>query len=296
MKILKAALLGRSLDHSISPGVHRAIFDIVRAKCNTDYDTLDYSKIECKDEHDFLSIVEPGSEHGYRGFNVTFPYKFVASNLPGVRSSLVGAIHSANTITSGSPIRIATTDGDGFRFSVEKRCSDLSHDQYVLTILGAGGAARAVLHAVRSQGWERIIIAARNVLEAQRAVRSYPEVEVLKIDEIERDAQKQFIVQATPVGQRTDESLLEKFEWRDGDIAVDLVYNPLRTRFLDNAAHAGANIVDGLGMLMEQAALSQYFWMTGNESKHSLLTEAEFYAIHSELSLLVTPRWDAFVI
>ena len=122
----------------------------------------------------------------------------------------------------------------------------------------------------------------------------YENVSVSRIEAVSRDAGRQFIVQATPVGQRTGESLLEDFEWEAGDIAVDLVYNPLRTRFLDSAMDRGAKIVDGLGMLMEQAALSQYFWMTGKEATSSLLTNDEFQAIHASLSNLLAPRWDAF--
>lgn len=296
MKILKVALLGKSLAHSISPQVHRSLFEIVRAKCKTDYDSLDYSKIECSDENVFLSQVERGLKDGFRGFNITFPFKFAASTISGVSSPLKHQIHSANVILCEMPPRIASTDGDGFRFAIEKSYSDLSPQHYSLTILGAGGAARAVLYAIGELGWKRIIIAARSTEEARRTLHGYEEVSVLGIDEIKRDGSKQFIVQATPVGQRTDESLLENFEWNDGDIGVDLVYNPLRTRFLDHAASKGAKIIDGLGMLIEQAALSQYLWMTGNEADHSLLSKEEFHAMHASLSKLLTPRWDAFAI
>jgi shikimate dehydrogenase len=296
MKILKAALLGRSLTHSISPEVHGALFDIVRSKCNTDYDTLDYSKIECQNENDFLSIVEHGSENGYRGFNVTFPYKFAASKMTGESSQVVKNILSANSILYDVPLKIASTDGDGFCYAIEKSCPSLQPDKYALMILGVGGAARAVLHAIHQYGWRSITVAARSIEQANRAALPYRSVSVSPLEEISRDEEKQFIVQATPVGQCAADSLLENFEWRDGDIAMDLVYNPLRTRFLDNAANMGAEIVDGLGMLMEQAALSQYFWMTGNEADHSLLTQAEFQDIHAKLSKLLTPRWDAFAI
>jgi shikimate 5-dehydrogenase len=78
------------------------------------------------------------------------------------------------------------------------------------------------------------------------------------------------------------------------DIAVDLVYNPLRTRFLDVAARGGARTIDGLGMLIEQAALSQYFWLTGKESFKSMLTNSEHQILHESLSKLVTPKWDVF--
>ncbi len=294
MKILKAALLGRSLGHSISPDVHRALFDVVRAKSETDYDLLHYLKIECLDDGEFLSQVERGRAEGYRGFNVTFPYKFAASNITGASSQTVMQIQSANVILCEANPYIISSDGNGFRFALQKNYPELNYDQYSLLILGAGGAARSVLHTMRELGWNKIILAARSLEDARRAVLSYEAVSAMEIDKISRDEAKQFIVQSTPVGQRSSEALLEDFEWRNGDIVVDLVYNPLRTRFLDHAANRGAQIVDGLGMLIEQAALSQYFWMTGTEADHSLLNKVEFYSIHSSLSKLLTQRWDAF--
>ncbi len=294
MNILKAALLGRSLGHSISPKVHEFLFDILRSKCDTDFDALDYLKIECRDETEFLLQVERGMIDGFRGFNITFPYKYAASNIGREASSHVKQIRSANTILCETPMRIISTDGDGFRFAIEKSCPDLSYNQYSLTILGAGGAARAVLGAMWELGWQKITVAARSLEEARRSVLPYEGVSAVKLDEISRDAARQFIVQATPVGQRTAESLLDDFEWRTGDIAVDLVYNPLLTRFLDHALIGGARVIDGLGMLIEQAALSQYFWMTGNVADRSLLNDEEFYRSQASLSTLLIPRWDKF--
>lgn len=293
MKILKAALLGRSLSHSISPEVHRALFEILRVKLGTDYDRIDYRTIECRDEAEFRARTESGTSDGFAGFNVTFPFKFSAATMEGERSQLVQQIHSANTITCGSELRIASTDGDGFRFAMVKTCPKLSYEKYSLTILGAGGAARAVLHAMHDFGWRTITIAARSINEARRAASAYSSVAVSPLNEFRRDAAPQFIVQATPVGQRGGETLLETFEWHPEDIAADLVYNPLRTRFLDLAKQRGAYPMDGLGMLIEQAALSQYFWMTGVESPKSVLSTEEFQMLHSSLSKLLTPRWDA---
>jgi shikimate dehydrogenase len=293
MKILKAALLGRSLPRSISPEVHRELFKILRVKIDTDYDRIDYTKIECRDEAEFRARIEQGQSDGFVGFNVTFPFKFAAATMEGECSPLVQLIHSANTIACRSPLRIISTDGDGFRFAMEKFCPNLSYQKYSLTILGAGGAARAVLHALHALGWQKIMISARSIEEARRSSLPYPSVSVLPLDEFRRDAAPQFIVQATPVGQRGEEALLETFEWHPRDIAVDLVYHPLRTRFLDLAEQGGAQAVDGLGMLIEQAALSQHFWITGSESEKSLLSSDEFQTLHASLSKHLIPRWDA---
>ncbi|HZK76293.1 MAG TPA: hypothetical protein VFD13_05225 [Candidatus Kapabacteria bacterium] len=293
MKILKAALLGRSLPRSISPEVHRELFGILRLEFDSGYDAIDYTKIECRDEEEFRARIERGASDGFVGINVTFPFKFAAATIKGECSPLVQQIHSANTITCGTPFRIISTDGDGFRFAIEKICPNLSYQKYSLTIIGAGGAARAVLHAIHDLGWRKITVAARSLEEARRSASPYQSVAAIPLDQFRRDAARQFIVQATPVGQRGGESLLETFDWLPEDIAADLVYNPLRTRFLALAEQGGAQAVDGLGMLIEQAALSQYFWMTSSESEKSLLNLDEFRILHASLSKLLIPRWDA---
>ncbi len=294
MKILKAALLGMSLDHSISPQVHQALFQLVLEKSKCDYTALDYSMIECKDERSFFSVIKNGVKKGYAGFNITFPFKYAASKIDGEQSEIVNKIYSANSILCSSTMKIISTDGDGFRYSFEKMFPNLLYSNYSLIILGAGGAARALLHTIHRFGWRNITVVARSISEARKVVEQYDNISVVGFDEISRDVGKQFVVHATPVGQRSTASLIKNFEWCDGDIAADLVYNPLQTRFLDRAAKAGANIVDGLGMLIEQAALSQYFWMTGNEAEYSLLGEDDFNRVHALLSKLLTQQWDAF--
>src|ERR1035437_3397719 len=127
MKILKAALLGRSLPRSISPEVHLELFGILRSKLDSDYDAIDYAKIECRDEAEFRARIERGESDGFVGFNVTFPFKFAAATMEGECSPLVQQIHSANTISCATPLRIVSTDGDGFRFAMQKSCPGLSY-------------------------------------------------------------------------------------------------------------------------------------------------------------------------
>ncbi len=293
MSVLKAALLGRSLTHSISPEVHCELFEILRTKVPSDFDAIEYSKIECQDERAFRAVIKEGRREHFTGFNITFPYKFIASNLSGQRAETVRHFRSANTIACTRPRRIISTDGDGFRFALQKSFSNIFDRDYSLTILGAGAAARVVMFAVWNLGWWQRTFAARNLREARRAANLFG-IRAVTLDEFHRDSRPQLIVQATPVGQRSSESLLADFPWEPKDIAADLVYNPLRTHFLERAAQAGARTLDGLGMLIEQAALSQYFWMTGREAKESVLSMEEFQTLHASCSKLLTPRWDAF--
>ncbi|MHB8391954.1 MAG: shikimate dehydrogenase family protein [Acidobacteriaceae bacterium] len=288
-------MLGRSLPYSLSPEVHRAIFPIIQSKWKA-FDSIDYAKIELPDQEEFCDFVRNGEERGFSGFNVTFPYKYVASTMEGQVSKMVLGIHSANTIACGPPLQIISTDGNGFRFAMEKSLSELSYAEYCLVILGAGGAARAVLRALRPLGWKRIILTARSLDRAENATRDEAEIELSTLDNFRRDARPHFIVQATPVGQRAAETLLEHFEWKADDVAADLVYNPLRTKFLHRAAGFGAKTLDGLGMLIEQAALSQYFWTTGAEAESSELSSNEFHLLHTSLAKLLLPQWDASAI
>jgi shikimate dehydrogenase len=301
MSVLKAAVIGQSLGHSISPDVHKRLFDVVRARCDTPFESLDYSKIELESESEFRSFIAITQREQYVGLNITFPYKVLASEIEGLRSKDVERIRSANTVLCGNPSRIISTDGAGFRASIKKQIPDLFYPDYALTILGAGGAARAVLDALYRCGWNTINIAARSPKESDRIAITFPITRWIPIEDVQRKmlsgvTTKHFIVQATPVGQRTRKSLLSDFEWQKGDIAADLVYNPLRTRFLQYAEDGNATTVDGLGMLIEQAAFSQYFWMTGTEATESLLSLESFHSVRASLAPLLTPRWDAFAI
>ncbi|MDP4200674.1 MAG: shikimate dehydrogenase [Bacteroidota bacterium] len=294
MRPLKAALIGRSLTHSISPEVHSALFPYVcPPQLKYRYDGIDYSKIECADENEMLDIIRGGLLKGTHGYNVTFPYKDVASRLSGEVDPVARDIHSANTIVLiPGGAKVYSTDGLGFREALHKEQPSLAPSQYQLIVLGAGGAARAVIQAVYKMGWGEITACARSLDHARFAFGHYGNVKTSTIAELTPTPLWRLVVQATPVGQRSRESLLEDFDWRPGDIAVDLIYNPLRTRFLDTAASGGATIISGLGMLIEQAALSQYIWIKEKPANTTLLSVKHYRELYTELAKFVTPRWD----
>src|SRR5262249_50068804 len=158
---------------------------ILNAKLKSGFDSLDYRNIECEDENVFRRFVE--QEDDFVGFNVTFPYKYIASELDGLRLQPVEAIHSANTIFHGEPNRIASTDGAGFRASLEKLLPTLEASRYALTIIGAGGASRAVMQAMYDLGWKKVAVVARSMEEARRSLALIPGVKVLSFPELKRD-------------------------------------------------------------------------------------------------------------
>ncbi len=294
MKTLKAAVFGRSLDHSISPEVHSEIFKIMCQRIPSEYHAIQYGKVECDDEKEFRFQVQRGTEWGFTGINVTNPYKHTAAGMARDKDAVVRDMGSANTIRFGLSFTVASTDGPGFCLSIAKEFPGLDASNYRLLILGAGGASRAVFHATKSMGWRNVTVAARNVPAAKEAYSDAPDVQVISLAEVTRDDGAQLVVQATPVGLKSSELIAENFAWNAGDIAVDLVYNPIRTRFLDSASEQGATAISGLGMLLEQAALSQHLWLTGREAKDSMLTPTEYNELKESMSKILTARWDAF--
>src|SRR5207244_1596452 len=131
------------------------------------------------------------------------------------------------------------------RNALEKERPDLDTSNFRLVIIGAGGAARAVVHSVREMGWRKVVVAARSLDAARRSFEGMSEVECIELDQLSRDEGLQFVVHATPVGQRSIDALLDTFQWQEGDIAADLVYNPLQTHFLERAATGGATTITG---------------------------------------------------
>jgi shikimate dehydrogenase len=96
------------------------------------------------------------------------------------------------------------------------------------------------------------------------------------------------ILNTTPLGQGANrENVLPDFDWQEDDIALDVVYNPFETEFLKRAEEAGAKRVSGLGMLIEQAALSQTFWLTNEIPTDSPLTLEEYFEIKSKLKAAI---------
>ncbi|HWF44794.1 MAG TPA: hypothetical protein VG537_09145 [Candidatus Kapabacteria bacterium] len=291
MSTLKAALIGKSLDHSISPEVHAHLFKILRNKVLSGWEAIEYSKAECENTNEVNQWITSAADRGYRGANVTIPYKEFASGLGKDRTGLVRNIYSANTLLFNDTPQIYSTDGAGFLYSLQKEYPTLNANTYDLILLGFGGASRAIMHVLQQLDWKSITIGVRSVETVRERIGEARKITLTDIDDVWRNDGNCFVINATPVGQRSEELLLSAFDWKVGDVAVDLVYNPLRTKFLENAARKGSTTMDGLGMLIEQAALSQYLWLTGAESHASLLSSSEFLQLRDTLAPLLIPEW-----
>ena len=249
-KVLLAGVIGDPIAHSKSPVLHGHW--LARYGIKGHYVPLHVS-------HEKLGkVLKQLPNMGFKGVNVTIPHKELALSMAtGVsdRAALIGAANTL-TFTSGG-IQADNTDGVGFIANIKQVVPEWQPSDGPAMVLGAGGAARAVLSALIQGGSPRVILANRTRARAE-TLRSQlgARVELLPWTRV-ADAlgDVQTIVNTTSLGMAGAAPLqLDFSRVRPGTVVNDLVYVPLETEFLAAAKEAGCRTVDGLGMLLHQAA------------------------------------------
>jgi shikimate dehydrogenase len=251
-----AGVLGDPVRHSRSPAMHNAAFEAL---------ALDWRYVKLPVAADaFAETVRalPGS--GYRGANVTIPHKEAALEVADDASEAAQAIGAANTLTfADGAIRADNTDAAGL-------LAALPRDPRGMTalVLGAGGAGRAAAWALREAGaevsvWNRT---------SERAEALAAE---LGVAGVQAPVAADLLVNATSVGLRPDDSIEELPVERidPPSLAVELVYGEHETSFGVWAAAGGAEVVDGLEVLVRQGALSFELW-TGRQAPVDVMRRA----------------------
>lgn len=212
------------------------------------------------------------------GLNVTMPHKTAAAGGCDDLTPDAAALRSVNTVVplGGGRLLGDSTDGEGFIRSLR----DAGHDpggKRVL-LLGAGGAARAVALALGREG-SAVTVAARRADAARSAAALAPAGEAIEWDAARLLAPAaDLVVNATPVGMAGDGIAIDPSVLHPGQVVADLVYHPLDTALLVAARGAGAAVVDGLGMLVHQAALAMERW-TGERAPVGVMRAAAEAAV-----------------
>lgn len=267
-------LLGKSLSHSISPTLH-----------NTGFRDLDlnavYLMLETKDK-DLGEYIESLKNLGFSGWNVTIPHK--ESIIPFLNgfSSLARAAGAVNTVLNRrGRLTGYNTDVIGFQRQVEETGAVAKNKRAV--VIGAGGAARAVIAALIELDLAAITIANRTAEKAEKLAGLFREEnEVQNFDFCSLDEEEyreplkaaDIIVNTTPVGMynqaaENDKEKSKKQESKlvinpdyinDKQLVLDLIYNPLKTELLKEAEKRGAQIGNGLPTLIYQAEASFKLW------------------------------------
>jgi shikimate dehydrogenase len=234
---------------------------------------------------------------GFRGLSVTTPHKDNAARYCDQRSEEVAALGAANTIVFLSGVAVAmSTDGEGLLDDLRLNC-DFPVDGRNCVVLGAGGAARAIVLAFAQAGAREVVVVNRNEQRALEAVALAGACG--RIGELREIGAADLVVNATSMGLVVQSPAAKESESRPGDrhgsgeeqdsshdggaalarfvqsgqLAVDLSYRPARTPFLHVAAENGAAVRNGLGMLVHQAA-AQVRIFSGHDAPISAMWES----------------------
>lgn len=195
-------------------------------------------------------------EAGFVGGNVTIPHKEAACRLVDTPDELAKELGAANTLwVEDGKVRATNTDGYGFTANLDA-CHPGWDKGSRAVIFGAGGAARAIVQAVRDRGFSEVHIVNRTVARAQElADRFGPKIFAHPqgaLGEVMRGAD--LFVNTTSVGMDGKNAIdIDFTPLISGAVVTDIVYVPLMTPMLIKAQAQGFAIVDGLGMLLHQA-------------------------------------------
>ncbi|MBZ9885326.1 shikimate dehydrogenase [Mesorhizobium sp. CA10] len=244
----KAFVTGHPIAHSRSPKIHG--YWLAKYGIDGSYGAIDVAPA------DFAAFLKSLGENGYRGGNVTIPHKEAAFAGVARRDHAADEIGAVNTLWFEDGILCGgNTDGYGFAANLDEHASGWAANGPAV-VLGAGGASRAVIHALKERGVKDIRIVNRTLARAEELSRHFGAGVSAHgagaLSELLADAG--LLINTTSLGMHGDATLsADPAGLPDHAIVTDIVYVPLETSLLAAARARGLKTVDGLGMLLHQA-------------------------------------------
>ncbi len=246
----RACVIGWPVEHSRSPLIHRYL--LKHYKIDGAYEK---EAVRPEDLAQFLGSLK---DRGYAGANVTLPHKETALRLAAIADEAARAIGAANTLWLDEAFRLnaSNTDAYGFITNLDAGAPHWNDGRKPVMVLGAGGAARAIVHGLLAEGAARVVLANRTRDRAEALAAAFgPAVTVVDWTKRGRALSDcSLLVNATSLGMTGKEPLeIDLTLLPPGAVVTDIVYSPLETPLLAAARARGNRTVDGLGMLLHQA-------------------------------------------
>ena len=245
-----AAVIGSPVRHSLSPALHNAAFESLGL--DWVYTAFEVAPGEA------VAAIAAMRALGLGGLSVTMPHKEAVAAAVDALDPAAAALRSVNTVVpqADGSLKGYSTDGAGFIAALAAKGVFVPGANVCL--LGGGAAARSLADALGRAGAARVAVVNRtaSAAEATAALAGAVGLVGSSTDVAEAD----IVVNATSVGMGTAELPCDPALLRAGQVVADIVYHPRETALLRAAAQAGAVALDGLGMLVQQAALQQVLW------------------------------------
>jgi shikimate dehydrogenase len=266
-------IIGDPVQNSLSPAMHNAAFNSMHL-LNCTYIAFRVSKEELKESICSLRSIN------IAGFNVTMPHKIDIIKYVDELDLTAQKAHAVNTVHNvQGTFKAYNTDVYGFIEPLRRR--KISFNGMTILLLGAGGAARAVIAALSEESdISKIIIASRN----QKTAIGLADIgaglglqcDAVNIDNVQKvAATSHIIVNTIPAGTNNEDPIINHEHISKDSIVYDVVYKPVTTRLLEEAKYAQAQIVYGYEMLIEQGAKAFEIW-TGMNAPRNAMKKALF--------------------
>ena len=252
------AVIGNPIAHSKSPIIHHAFAELT-------HQDIQYERVLAPLD-DFAATVHGMIAHGFKGANVTVPFKLEAyamANQLTERAQDAGAVNTLVFTPQG--ILGDNTDGVGLVRDITENIGVSIKGKRVL-LIGAGGASEGVLHPLLAAQPELLIITNRTLDKAINMVKRveargemlYVSIDAYAFDDL-TGQQFDIVINATSAGLTDSQLPLPASIFAPGALAYDMMYGRV-TPFMAFSHQHGASVFDGLGMLIEQAAEAFYIW------------------------------------
>ena len=250
------AVIGDPIDHSLSPNIHSAAF----RELNLDSSYIGYRipKGELEGGVEGLKKIK------INGFNVTIPHKIEMMKYLDKMDESCSIIGAVNTVVNNEGVlKGYNTDMDGFLEPLKKRNITIQNSKVLL--IGAGGAARAIVAGIAKEKAASIDIANRTIEKANNlsefAIKLGLSASVKKIESIDTATENyDIIINATSIGLKDEPSPISFEGINEKTIVYDIVYAPMNTDFIKKAKAKNAIIIYGYEMLLGQAIRAFEIW------------------------------------
>ncbi len=263
------AVIGDPIDHSLSPNIHSAAFRELDLDCS--YIAYRIPKGELKEGIEGLKKIK------IDGFNITIPHKVDMMKYLDKTDESCSLIGAVNTVSNKDGVlKGYNTDMDGFLEPFKKKKLNIQNTKVLL--LGAGGAARAIVAGFAKEKAKSITIANRT-LEKANILSEFAEkigidANPITIKDVKESAKDyDIIVNATSIGLKNEPSPISLNNIDEKTIVYDIVYMPMNTDFLKNAKEKNAVIIYGYEMLLGQAVRAFEIWH-GMEAPYNAMKKA----------------------
>ena len=244
----KYLVIGNPIEHSLSPLLHN--FWIKKHNINALYEK---QLLEKNDVEKILSDVRASKFHG---LNVTVPFKNTVIPFLDQLSDTAQKTQSVNTIFKIKN-KLVGDNTDVYGFSEAIKLTSFNPVNKKILILGAGGVVPSVLLALKNMGVNQITLSNRTKEKAVNLKKSFPFLKVINWGET---IKSDLIINATSIGIKQNEEIKLDYTKLDGQLFYDVIYNPSKTKFLENAKNSGKKIENGKNMFIYQAMKAFQTW------------------------------------